>query len=89
MKYRKKPVEVEAMQIKEILYLKEKDWFSLPSWVADSFYKGKLFFKADEIIIETLEGNMVGRENDFLIKGIKDEIYPCAQEIFFETYDEV
>ena len=39
--------------------------------------------------IETREGELFGEKGDFLIEGIKGEVYPCAREIFFETYDKV
>jgi hypothetical protein len=43
----------------------------------------------DEIKVKTKEGIMLGRKGDFLIKGIEGELYPCARDIFFKTYDEV
>ena len=39
--------------------------------------------------VETLEGTMKGKPGDFLIKGIKGELYPCDKHIFMETYEEV
>lgn len=48
-----------------------------------------MFLEAtDEIIkIKTLEGVMSAKQGDFIIKGVKGEIYPCKAEIFKETYD--
>jgi hypothetical protein len=37
--------------------------------------------------VETMEGLMKGKAGDYLIIGIKGEVYPCDQEIFKETYD--
>lgn len=37
--------------------------------------------------VETLEGTMKGKVNDYLIKGIKGEFYPCDKEIFLKSYD--
>jgi len=42
-----------------------------------------------DVIIHTREGTLKGYKGDFLICGIKGEIYPCGRKIFFETYDEV
>jgi len=39
--------------------------------------------------IETLEGVMTGHAGDFLIQGVKGEVYPCKREIFLETYEAV
>jgi hypothetical protein len=37
--------------------------------------------------VETLEGIVEGKAGDYLMVGIKDEMYPCAKDIFEETYD--
>lgn len=39
-----------------------------------------------QTLIETLEGDMIGNKGDWLIKGIKGELYPCKDEIFRESY---
>ena len=39
------------------------------------------------IEIETLEGVMVGNPGDYLIRGVKGELYPCKPDIFEETYE--
>ena len=43
----------------------------------------------EEIIIETLEGKMKANKGDYIIRGIKGELYPCRQDIFHETYEKV
>jgi hypothetical protein len=40
-------------------------------------------------LIRTLEGTMCGEIGDYIIKGIKSEIYPCKADIFEASYDEV
>lgn len=37
--------------------------------------------------VETLEGTMEGKEGDFLICGVKGEMYPCDRDIFFASYE--
>jgi hypothetical protein len=37
--------------------------------------------------VESLEGNHQGKENDYLIQGVKGEIYICDKDIFEETYE--
>ena len=39
--------------------------------------------------IKTLEGTMIGEPGDWLIKGINGELYPCKNDIFERTYEEV
>ncbi len=42
-----------------------------------------------ELTIPTLEGDMVARHGDWIIKGVKGEVYPCKPDIFAETYEPV
>jgi hypothetical protein len=42
-----------------------------------------------EIIIRTLEGDMIGHPGDWLITGVNGEQYPCKDEIFRKTYERV
>lgn len=39
------------------------------------------------LLIPTLEGEMLGTENDWIIKGVQGEIYPCKPDIFEQTYE--
>jgi len=87
-KYRKKPVVVEAIQ------LTWANW----SEVCEFANVGKLSDNQPEGInldgrsslglhIPTLEGLMVAQENDWIIKGVKGELYPCKPDIFEQTYE--
>lgn len=42
-----------------------------------------------ELMIRTLEGDMRARYGDWVIRGVQGEFYPCKQDIFYETYEEV
>ncbi len=42
-----------------------------------------------EAIISTLEGVMVATDNDWIIRGVQDELYPCKAAIFAITYEAV
>lgn len=82
MKYRKKPVEIEAKQI-----VNDNNIHEVAEWcngVVRHDDNGKA-----EIHIETLEGTMAGQIKDYIIKGIKGEFYPCRPDIFEESYDPV
>ena len=77
-KYRKKPVEIEAIQL-----TKENQF------IVCDFCQGKATVCDSGLMIETLEGVMLGEWGDYIIKGIIGEFYPCKLDIFERTYDEV
>lgn len=79
----KKPIAIEAIQ-----------------W--DGTYRGyqeiKEFAKPHQVdimqmistnvlVVKTLEGNMIARKDDYIVKGVKGEIYPVNSIIFDETYE--
>lgn len=86
--YKKKPITVEAFQWNECLSIDEQpDWFIKAReekivWFIDTIQG--LVCK-----IDTLEGIMKVSNGDYIIKGIKGEIYPCKSDIFEATYDEI
>ena len=41
------------------------------------------------LVIKTLEGDMLARQGDFIIKGVSNEFYPCKPDIFAKTYEVV
>lgn len=46
-------------------------------------------FQTDkEMIIHTLEGDMIAKAGDYIITGVNGEQYPCKPDIFFKTYEE-
>jgi len=87
-KYRKKPVIIEAWQ-----FTKENYRNGVPHWIKSSTRKAELWSQYGGAVIEgeieTLEGVHLVSENDWIIKGIKGELYPCKPDIFEKTYDEV
>ena len=83
MKYRKKPVEVEAVKFVpgEMLV----DW--LCNAVLEDLIDIHHMDDTSCMYIKTLEGIMVAREGDYIIRGVKGEIYPCKPDIFEATYE--
>ena len=79
MKYRKKPVIIEAIQYTGDNY-KE---------ICDFVGKFLFQFESGEFVIETLEGDHLCKIGDFVIKGVRGEFYVCKPYIFEETYEEV
>ena len=84
-KYRKKPVVIEAVQYKGNGNMNG----GVPDWIWDAFKARTLRADqgADPLIIHTLEGDMVVSPDDFIIKGIQGELYPCKPDIFEATYE--
>lgn len=87
--FRKKPVEIEAVKVSDLLREAESNWGALPAWVRDEYEKGGIVFGTKAIHIGTLEGEMTGQLDDWVIRGVKGEIYPCKPDIFEATYDRV
>lgn len=81
MKFRKKPIVIEAFQ----LYQNPKpEWFTTSEYVEYIEHHGCSSAK-----IETLEGVMIAHYDDYIIKGVNGEIYPCKPDIFEKTYEPV
>ena len=81
--YRKKPVVIEAWQ------LPMSDGASR-AFDGDS----NIIFKREggaivEAVISTLEGTMTAANDDWIIRGVKGELYPCKSDIFAATYEPV
>lgn len=80
-KYKKKPVVIEAVR-----------------WTGSNFSEIKKFMgdtviafneQSLKISVKTLEGVITASLNDYIIKGVAGEFYPCKPKIFEETYEEV
>lgn len=88
-KFRKKPVVIEAVQLQRR--------FGWPDWFHQAVTEnlivthglGKFGEGPVSCSIKTLEGEMVANEGDWIIKGVKGEIYPCKPDIFAATYEPV
>lgn len=79
MKYRKKPVVIEAVQYDGTFpldFLGEAENVRASSVIGD-----------DAVLIETLEGTMRAEKGDWIIRGVKGELYPCKPDIFEATYE--
>jgi len=82
MRYRKKPVVVEAMQFTGYNAREVQDWIGdSASLFSDS--KGAW----DTVVIHTLEGDMTASREDWIIQGVHGEFYPCKPGIFAATYE--
>jgi hypothetical protein len=81
MKFRKKPVVIDAVQ-----------WTGANVDEVLGFILAKGSARREgqsAIAIDTLEGTMRADKGDWIIKGVKDEFYPCKPDIFAATYEAV
>ena len=82
-KYRKRPVEVEAIQFDGW------NWREVYQFMSDDPLMFTQDFKKYEyILIDTLEGVMKASVDDYIIKGVYGEFYPCKPDIFYKTYED-
>lgn len=89
MKYRKKPVVIEAIQYTGKNNFKIEDWSDNRVYVSPVLEPSKDNPTGNYLQIETLEGVMTAIVGDWIIKGIKGEFYPCKPDIFEATYEKV
>jgi len=85
MKYRKKPVVVDAWRYEAKTFIQAKMFIEKIG--ADKVARvGAMNGKAG-IIIHTLEGDHLAEWGDYIIKGVAGEFYPCKADIFEATYE--
>lgn len=90
-KYIKKPVVIEAIK-----WEGQQELEALPVWIQEAIKEQTIWFGINShndttpiMLIETLEGIHKAQVGDYIIKGIKGELYPCKPDIFDATYEEV
>jgi len=86
MKYRKKPVEIDA------IIFSRNNWEEIVEFTngnARSMITPRCPDGKSTCVVGTLEGPHTATEGDFIIKGIKGEFYPCKPDIFAMTYEQV
>lgn len=95
MKFRKKPVVIEAVQYKaegEVPAIEFLGGYTEADYKNGLYETDKAYFTmaADHtvrITIKTLEGDMRVDDGDWIIKGVHGEFYPCKNKIFEKTYE--
>lgn len=87
-KYRKKPVVIDAIKLGN----EWPDWFAekhATNEITTHNLDGRLSGGPDYALINTLEGQMRAERSDWIIRGVKGEVYPCKPDIFAATYEPV
>jgi hypothetical protein len=92
MKFRKKPVVIEAVQFTGISAIRSAPWLARALdqgelWPATG--TARVAAEVDAIEIATLEGIHRASPGDWIIRGVKGELYPCKPDIFAATYERV
>jgi len=77
MKYKTKPVEIEAME-----YTGENGGGIL-NWANSR----EVIDMGEHLVIKTLEGDMTASIGDFIIKGLRGEFYPCKPDVFHQKFE--
>lgn len=90
-KYRKKPVEIEAVQFSGYNPGEIKEFAGESCMVEyyDVAYQAGAEPMRVCVTIHTLEGDMKVSPGDYVIKGVKGEFYPCRPDIFEATYEAI
>ncbi len=82
MKFRKRPIVVDAVQITE-------EWFD-GAHLNPPYPKRVIIDPVlRRVEVQTLEGWMIGISGDWIITGIKGEVYPCKPDVFEATYEPI
>jgi len=83
MKYRKKPVVIEAIQ------WTTDNWLIINAFANTEAYTIERDILRGTLKVATTEGVMTAKKGDWIIKGVKGEFYPCRNDIFEATYEPV
>lgn len=88
-KFRKKPVVVEAMQFRPASALTGNLDYAVEfdDWMVANQGERKCRYVGDTLVIPTLEGDHTASPGDWIIRGVKGELYPCKPDIFAATYE--
>ncbi len=98
--FRKKPVVVSAFQMTKERRMDNSEW---PEWLHRAWQKGitepgSVFCSSDgslgtethtPLFVQALGGTVKVEWGDWIIQGVKGELYPCKPDIFEATYEEV
>lgn len=82
MKFRKKPVIIEAVQFQQPTGVADS-----PEWLIEAIRQDRFLVVDGVAHITTLEGVMTAQPGDWIIRGVKGELYPCKPDIFAATYE--
>lgn len=94
MFYRKKPVVIQAVQLRRDTWSEMCEFLGPFSegtrgcWIGEDGKESPTMTERLGLVIHTLEGDMLAVENDWIIRGVQGEYYPCKPDIFEQTYED-
>jgi hypothetical protein len=92
-KFRKKPVIIEAMQFATTEAVLEPSYLDkFETWMREKDPQQRYHYSGNQLLIPTLEGILAANVGDWIICGVKGELYPCKPDIFeaiYELVDEI
>ena len=80
-RFRKRPVEIEAFRLPL--------GGDMPAWLSMAVASGRITVHGEGAKIETLEGLLTAAPGDWIIRGVKGELYSCKPDVFALTYEAV
>lgn len=91
-RFRKKPVQVDAWR-----WLFTNGQVAAPEWVTNALFQwpdAGIAFEpthtdGPRICIKTLDAVAIATPGDWIIRGVKGELYPCKDDVFRETYEQL
>lgn len=87
-RFRRRPVVIEAVQFNGL-----DDYLKIVEWMKASgdtvALAGEMKYMTPIMLIPTLEGMMAASPGDWIIRGVKNEFYPCKPDVFAVTYEPV
>ena len=90
MKFRKKPVVIEAIPVSEAVENADENFSHNPVWLIAAYERGEVIFFEHYIQLKTLEsggGWFTADYDDWIIRGVQGELYACKPDIFEMTYE--
>lgn len=85
-RFQKKPVVIDAFLFDGRSNTRSR---CVPMWFVDAVIEGKVRAHPSHVDISTLGGTMRAVPGDWIIRGVKGELYPCKPDIFEATYEKV
>ena len=90
MKFRKKPVIIDAFLASDLIQKFKHNFNELPKCVKEAYENTTITKITDnDFYVKTLEGGYTATKEDYLIRGVQGEFYPCKIDIFNKIYERV
>lgn len=83
----KKPITINGISIGDLIHLAHYNAGALPEWVRGGMDDGTLTVTRDTVTVSTVEGPYTVDFRWWLLQGVKGELYPCREDILWESYD--